>query len=257
MRGFRLILLAWVASGCSLLTHFDPETQPCDSAGECAPRYSCSDAGLCHFTDAGVTPDAGGLDGAVCIAHETNCTDGKDDDCDNLTDCLDPDCNGLRCDDKNVCTTGETCIMNACRGTVCNTPPNRCQAATGSCTATGCVYAPLADGTSCGAASASRCCTGNCVDLTLTPTNCGGCGLACSAGQVCQSVNQETTCLPLPPTDTSARCSCNTTALCPGGQDGGQTCASNGFCRPVSATQCAPGQSVDDGGASCGLYCRY
>ena len=260
MRGFRLILLAWAASGCSLLVQFDPETQPCDSAGLCGPGYTCSDAGLCHFTDAGVAPsDAGGLDAAVCIAHETNCADGKDDDCDGLTDCLDNDCGGLRCDDKDACTTGETCNQGLCnRGAalVCNTPPNTCQAQNGSCTGGACVYAPLADGTSCGPTLPERCCTGTCVNLTLTATNCGGCGLACAMGQVCQSINQEPLCLA--PSDTSARCSCSATAPCPGGADGGgQTCAANGFCRPSAPAQCAPGEIVGDGGVSCGLYCRY
>ena len=255
MRGFRLILLAWVASGCSLLVHFDPETQPCDSAGLCGPGYSCTDAGLCHFTDAGSPPtDAGNLDGAVCIAHETNCADGKDDDCDNLTDCLDPDCSGLRCDDKDGCTTGETCNSSGVcvRGTavVCNTP-GPCQATNGSCTAGACVYAALADGTVCGPLTSARCCTGSCINVTLNGTNCGGCSLACAMGQVCQPVNQETACME--PIDTSGRCSCNTGAPCPGGQ----TCASNGFCRPATTAQCAPGQSLGDGGVSCGPYCRY
>jgi hypothetical protein len=259
MRGFRLILLAWAASGCSLLVQFDPETQPCDSAGLCGPGYTCSDAGLCHFTDAGEPgTDAGNPDGSVCATKETNCADGKDDDCDSLTDCLDPDCGGLRCDDKDACTTGDTCTQNLCKGTamVCNTPPNTCQAQNGSCTAGACVYAPLADGTLCGGGTAAeRCCTGTCVNLTRTTTNCGGCGLACATGQTCQAINLEPICVA--PSDVSARCSCAAGAPCPSGTGGAQTCAANGLCRPATPTQCAPGESVGDGGVSCGPYCRY
>lgn len=257
MRGFGLILLSWALCSCSLLVQFDPETQPCDSAGACQPGYACSDAGLCAASDAGVT-DGGGLDGSTCTAHETNCADGRDEDCDNLTDCADPDCAAQRCDDHDACTTGETCTAGGCgRGTalVCNTPPSPCQAQNGTCTAGGCTYPPRADGTSCGAAASDRCCTGTCINMTLNGTNCGGCGLSCATGQMCQPINQSA--CGLEPINTSGRCSCTVTAPCPGGQTGVQTCGPDGSCKPTTPTQCAPGQSVGDGGLTCGTYCHY
>lgn len=260
MRGFGLMVAASMLSSCSFLVQFDPETQPCDSAGLCLDGYTCvsvGDGGLCRANDGGVS-DAGSTD-AGCVpraARETNCGDGRDDDCDGQVDCVDVDCGGLTCDDHVPCTTGETCSLGTCRGgtqVVCNTPPNGCQASSGSCeTSTGaCLYASLPDGTLCGGAPSSRCCGGSCKNLTLVSTDCGGCGLSCASGQVCQPINQSA--CGLEPIDTSGRCSCNATAPCPNGQ----TCASNGFCKPTSPAECAPGQSVGDGGLSCETYCRY
>lgn len=43
---------------------------------------------------------------------ETSCSDGLDDDCDKLVDCLDPDCaaaSACICDKDKVCETGEDC----------------------------------------------------------------------------------------------------------------------------------------------------
>ncbi len=48
--------------------------------------------------------------GAICgqdhECHETICDANVDNDKDNLTQCLDPDCNGKTCDDKMVCSSG-------------------------------------------------------------------------------------------------------------------------------------------------------
>ncbi len=262
MRWLRLLLLAW-CSGCSLLVQFDPETQPCDSAGACSAGYFCSDAGLCTSYDGGFDgQDAGNSDASVCTARETACGDGRDNDCDNQVDCADSDCGGVSCDDRDLCTTGEVCTGGVCpRGTavVCNSPPNACQAMTGSCvTSTGtCRYNPLADGTQCGTGAASRCCTGECIDTSADAMNCGGCGLACSGSQVCQPLDR-LTCGAA--SGTSGRCTCTATAPCPTGVSdaGSQTCNTTaGHCRPASATQCAPGQLLSTDGGVCGAFCRY
>jgi len=252
MRRFVLILAAVSSSGCSLLVHFDPESQPCDSAGECLAGYLCSDAGLCKATDGGT--DGGGSDGSACVTRETACGDRLDNDCDGQTDCADSDCGGVACDDRDACTTGETCSGGSCpRGSpvVC-TSTNPCQTAAGSCEAgTGrCIFASLADGTACGAGQAARCCAGTCINTTINTTNCGGCGLACATGQSCQSIDQSG-CIATEPMNTSGRCTCATGVPCPGGQ----TCT-NGRCVPQAATQCAPGQSLADAGLCTG-YCRY
>lgn len=253
MRGVLLALFVCVLPGCSLLVQFDPQTQPCDPAGACLSGYQCVD-GLCLSTDAGGV-DAGEQDSGSCPAKETNCADGVDDDCDQLTDCADPDCEAQGCDDLNPCTTGNTCAGGSCnRGTpvVCDMPPSPCMAQAGTCEAgTGrCLYASLADGVQCGTAAAARCCGGTCINTTLNTANCGGCGLSCGMGQVCQPINQST--CSIEPIDTSGRCSCNATTPCPRGQ-----ACTNGFCVPASATQCSPGQSVTTAGVSCTRYCRY
>lgn len=56
-----LLLLSLLASGCSCLTQFDPNAQPCElraPVGEqCLAGYECSeqtpDAGVCRRVDAG------------------------------------------------------------------------------------------------------------------------------------------------------------------------------------------------------------
>src|SRR3990167_8713163 len=118
MRWFVLILAAVLGSGCSLLVQFDPESQPCDSANQCLAGYLCSDAGLCKASDAGMVVDAGGTDASTCTTRETLCGDSNDNDCDGQRDCFDTDCMGQACDDRDLCTTGETCSGGTClRGT--------------------------------------------------------------------------------------------------------------------------------------------
>lgn len=253
MRRFFLILLSAVGPGCSFLVHFDPETQPCDSAGKCTSGYECGDAGVCQATDAG--QDAGGTDASTCAARETGCADGLDNDCDNATDCADTDCGGVQCNDGSLCTTGETCAGGTCgRGTAvpCTTPPNLCHNATGTCEpARGCVYGRLVDGTLCDGGLASHCCVGACIDTTTTAANCGGCGLSCATSQPCTPIDAgacgETAV-------NSGRCGCDATAPCPRGQ----LCSTSKVCVPALATDdCAPGQSVGPGNLSCPAYCRY
>lgn len=249
MRWFVPILAAVIGSGCSLLVHFDPESQPCDSAGACLTGYFCSDAGLCQSR---------GDAGDNCTATETACGDGADNDCDGAKDCADSDCGGLGCNDLNACTTGETCSGGTCgRGSavVCNTPPpnSPCLNPNGSCEAgTGrCVYPTMADGSLCGAGQAVRCCAGTCVNLTISGPNCGGCGIACSGTQTCQPIEQST-CGVGEPANTSGRCGCAAGSACPNRQ----TCGTDGRCYPNAASDCAPSQQVADGG-TCAPYCRY
>ncbi|MFT3711404.1 MAG: hypothetical protein QM817_27540 [Archangium sp.] len=262
----RLALTAWfivLTSGCTLLTQFDPNSQPCDSAGECLAGYACIDK-ICKSTDGGFVSTDGGTGGGVgggtgggggCATRETNCGDNVDDDCDGSKDCLDSDCNAQACNDGDPCTVGDVCSGTTCtRGTAkqCTTPPSPCQQTVGVCEAgTGrCIHANLADGTSCGSRLSDRCCLGTCVNTTSVTGNCGGCGLSCATGQLCQSINQST--CAMEPIDTSGRCSCGTGAPCPMGQ----TCGTSGFCVPTAATQCAPGQTVAMM-SGCQAYCRY
>lgn len=252
MRRLLPLFAATAIVSCSLLVQFDPETQPCDTGGLCADGFVCvmgTDGGICKRSDGGVEP----MDASTCAMRETVCDDGRDEDCDGQTDCLDADCAGLACDDKNLCTTGETCQSGQCRGgttKTCTTPSSICQLDAGTCIpATGeCRYESQPDGTSCGSGVSARCCNGACTDLATSAENCGGCGLACATGQTCQPINL-TTCFE--PLNTSGRCSCSTT--CPGSQ----LCASNSFCKPATPGDCAPRQVVVDAGSTCLPYCRY
>lgn len=261
-RPLPLLSLVLAAAGCSLLVQFDPETQPCDPSGGCRLGYDCvpspdGDGGVCRSRDGGAAVD-GGADGGTCAPRETDCADGVEDDCDQQVDCLDTDCAGVSCDDRNRCTLGETCQTGTCRGgqaVSCTSPSNNCQQPTGTCdpTSGACSYPPKVDGASCGANTALRCCAGACKDVTTSLADCGGCGLACSAGQACVPIDATQCLAGAQPSDTSARCACGFNVPCP--MD--QVCGSNGLCRPAAPTQCAPGQVVADGGTGCLTFCQY
>ncbi len=249
MRRLGPLLFLTAMSACSLIVQFDPESQPCDASGGCADGFSCVDK-LCKRLDGGVVLDGG----STTPAHETNCADGLDEDLDGRKDCADDDCAAKACSDGNGCTTGETCTAGTCMGgttMLCNTP-GPCQSGNGLCVpAMGrCVYPALADGASCGFPLSSRCCAGACLNINENTAHCGGCGLACATGQVCQSINQST--CALDPTELSGRCSCGTGAPCPSGQ----MCTA-GFCVPTAQAQCAPGEMVANSGGACVGYCRY
>ena len=253
---FRLALLiaSCVAlTACSLIVQFDPNMQPCDEAGLCGPNAVCVNS-LCKFNDGGLTFDAG-VDAGNCAARETRCTDGLDDDCDGVKDCADGDCAGQRCEDGDPCTVGETCVNNACpRGAAkdCSAPSTPCQTARGTCSPDSgvCLYGALPEGTSCGSTVGARCCGGACINTSVNSANCGGCGIACGTGQLCQSINQSS-CATREPVDTSGRCSCSAGVPCPMGQ----SCVS-GFCVPVLPSHCATGENIAMS-VGCQPYCRY
>ncbi|MCC6337962.1 MAG: hypothetical protein IT380_28700 [Myxococcales bacterium] len=85
----------------------------------CAPGFQCV-AGACV---AGCTPSA---------ATESACTDGRDEDCDGLLDCADPDCNGQAC-----ASDGQPCTTDVCGGGVCSHPVSSasvvCRPSIGGC----------------------------------------------------------------------------------------------------------------------------
>jgi hypothetical protein len=144
--------------------------------------------------------------------------DGKDNDCDGLTDngtlcsgllqCINGSCScpsanacGAECVDKSSsnqhcgqcyhpCSTGSTCVAGTCQcgagATLCgsscvnlDSDPNHCGACSASC----------APGYTC---SNKTCmctktpCSGACVDVGTDPANCGTCGHTCPSGAACQ-----------------------------------------------------------------------
>jgi hypothetical protein len=94
-RGLLIVLLA--GAGC--LPDFDLDArrflcEPASGAG-CRPGETCTAEGQCLPPDAGLHPDAGGVE---------ICGNEIDDDGDLLVDCKDPECGEASCNDDNPCT---------------------------------------------------------------------------------------------------------------------------------------------------------
>lgn len=140
----------------------------CRSAvGSCVADGGCEYPFVSSGTPCGVDQVCGRLGG--CMAKENNafvCSNGVDDDDDGRTDCDDPKCAGVLCDDQNACTSGEFCSFGdggACTGgtlTVCTSPPTTCFSDAGTCnTETGaCSYAQFSVGSACSPPIANRAC---------------------------------------------------------------------------------------------------
>src|SRR5437660_6906938 len=112
----RLALLLLTLSACAVPTLGQLGPKACNGEHPCAAGFDCID-GVCSIgADSGLVDDRG--------ASEFDCADGLDDDGDGLTDCADPDCLGQACDDRNACTTGDTCLSAGCTGIQvgCNSP---------------------------------------------------------------------------------------------------------------------------------------
>ena len=134
----------------------------CDPGVGCVPR-------------AGIMRDGG----PMCPATETSCADGDDDDCDGLTDCADPDCVGVACDDGSACTEADVCTdTRRCAGQpiVCDDgnecTDDTCDASSGACTSVP-NTAPCDDGFFCNGSDA--CAAGSCSAHSAPP-----CGMFCN-----------------------------------------------------------------------------
>lgn len=206
----------------------DPDQQDADGDGVtdiCA--FLSSDAGV--PADAGPTDaipaDRGALPGVDRVVWPADTLPPPPPD-------LGPCPVGAACDDGDPCTTGDSCGADTiCRGT---TAPN---------------------GTQCGPLPDRRCCGGQCVNIAADTNHCGGCGLACAPGRICQGVAQTTLCS-VRPKETSGRCICGSDAQCPRGQECRTLEPESNRCSPKEKSHCATGQSVrwvDD----CPNFCFY
>lgn len=211
------------------------QDDPCLSEGQCnglgtceAQVTTCNDPPTdCHAPQGVCDPEQGGCVYALADA-DTPCEDG------------DPCTVDDACDGSGTCVSGPMCPTD----NPCETP---------SCEATGCVYDPLADGTSCGPRPADRCCAGTCVDIASDGAHCGGCFAACDPGQMCESV-ELTACSPNP-ADTTGRCTCMSNAKCPNGQICRTFEPVTWRCAPEGPEDC-PGNTFVDVSA-CPNYCTY
>ncbi len=218
---------------------------------DCNGKTDCGDPS-CALMPCGGT-------GKICIANacvcqvpgggtvevsETLCSDGKDNDCDGLTDCDDPTCdtqlcalNGLRCSSGTCkCTGGKAGGTYEVSEVSCGDGLDNDCNGTFDCGDTGCINKK------CG--SHNVCCGGSrgCVDTSAT-SDCGGCGLTCAASKNCVIVNA---------TKAGYECACsNTSPTCPVGTGQSQVC-NGAFCTCTASNnmvsaQCAPAQVCDLG----------
>ncbi|MBL8947911.1 MAG: hypothetical protein JNK45_32355 [Myxococcales bacterium] len=213
--------------------------EPLGSCGEDGCVYPPRDAGVvCTLPDPCVI--AAACDGAgTCLVTEGMPCDNPPGPCDSADGVCQKDgsCSyeplevGTPCDDGDDCTMGESCnAAGVCAGGEPCATDNPCE--TAACVGGQCQIEAVADGSSCGAAEADRCCDGECVDISSDEANCGGCGVACDSDDVCESVSATNTC-ELAPAATTGRCTCDAAnADCPLGQ----------LCRTVSpfANRCTP-----------------
>src|SRR5262245_61963954 len=105
MRVGLLIAMAVLVTVAACTCHgIDDLEFACQGPQDCASGYECVD-NVCRRAG---TSDAGdgGVD-AGCVAAPEDCANGLDDDCDQLIDCADPDCNTLACAGAKACIGGQ------------------------------------------------------------------------------------------------------------------------------------------------------
>jgi hypothetical protein len=127
----------------------------------------------------------GGEAGTRCVDARTdrNHCGGCDRVCSEWDDCVDGDC-------RTRCAGGRVACDFACVDL--RTDPNHCgrcgrRCCPGSvCSDGACAFGCSAGTTRCCASSDPAACDCSCRDLATDGANCGGCGVACAAGQVCR-----------------------------------------------------------------------
>lgn len=217
------LTLLWAGvAACRCVDPPGPSVTLCTLDADCVDGELCS-SGVC-------TPAA-----EVCPGRLEVCDSQKDDDCDTLTDCDDPDCAAQACDDKDLCTFAESCQNGTCAGGValaCNSPPGECFSSPGLCIPNqGCFYSVVPPGVACddkNACTTSDTCQsdGHCRGAATVDCTCFGNGTCDPAsGCAASSVNVWTRC------------------------DGGGVCGVDGRCVACSSGWCpadspAPGASL-------------
>jgi hypothetical protein len=256
------------------------ETSCGDGAdNDCDGLIDCADNDCAAVTCATAGGSAGVCDAGACVCdktetRETTCGDGKDNDCDNLIDCADPDCLGKICDGNGkvcpgpapstcgVCLTGSTETAaqcgdgkdNDCDGLVdcydpnCQpagaTPGQACNAYGGRCILTSGVPSC---GCSTGATTETSCqggtdddCDGliDCADPDCQPSASGVAGPVCGPnGRACTSAG-------------ACECPGGTVELCDNYDAAGQAvddnCDGRANCQDFSCRPTVPGGVGED-----------
>ena len=285
---FALVSILIVAGGCG--DDSGPITPRTDGGGTdaarvdggrmcVAGRVECG--GVCVDTNS--NPAHCGACGNACGATETcdsgscremtRCSPGEED-CG--SGCVDVGMNDLHCGRcGNACSVGESCMDGACQPDTCPTGEERCGAA---CTDTdtdnancGACDAPCEVGEMCAGGSCSSACAMDetlctvtdgdggmmsiCVDTDASTVHCGGCNMACDAGQVCNGGTCE---CPADTVDCDGVCADTDTdsmhcGMCDNACPMGQSC-SGGSCEcPGGLEACgAACVNTDTDNANCG-----
>jgi hypothetical protein len=205
------------------VTCTDGGDNDCDGASDCADS-DCTDA-TCRMLTGALGVCSGGA--CICNATETaesTCGDGRDNDCDQLADCADPDCVGKACNAAGMQCTG----LN----------PSTCGYCPTGATETG---------TQCGDGKDNDCDgKADCYDPGCQPTTVGG-----SDGQACNPFGGKCMLTMGVPS-----CGCSTGATsetsCSGGVDDdcdGQVDCADSDCQPVASGLMGP--SCGPNGLTC------
>jgi hypothetical protein len=182
------------------------EGQACNVGADCASGVC--DAGTCAAPSCADGVTNGSETDVDCGAECSPCADGQA--------CgVDADCTSLVCD-------GGACATATCSDGVMNQDESDVDCGGAACS--GCAL-----GAACGAeadCASAGCCGNICVDLQSDMSNCGGCGVACSAG-----ANATAACM---------MGSCEVTCAmgfndCDG--DPANGCETNGACQPLDLAQ--------------------
>lgn len=258
-------------NNCNGLTDCaDPQCQPvgnqpgavCDAGG-----HTCSVNGAPSPSACTVCSGNGGAP----EARETSCGDGRDNDCNGLTDCQDPSCGGLACSPFGLTCSATAKTCSVCPGgqtveTTCNDGvDNDCNGKV-DCADLNCQPTVGAPGKTCGPfgkscttdAGGSCGCSGNGGVAEATETSCGDgfdndcngkidcADTACAARSCDGSGSVGKTC-------SAGLCTClgGATEICNDGVDNncnGLTDCQDPACQPSGAT---PGASCDAAGNRC------
>jgi len=242
----------------------------CPAGSACVPTNPCAIEGVC--SDESVCVATAGV---ACEDPPSACVEAVGS-CNASGSCEYPPLRaGVECDDHDPCTLGDACDgSGSCvPGPICPTGddceafhcevdgcvsdgvcPNTDPCIEMTCESGRCQAAPAADGSSCGVEESSRCCGGQCVDISSDTNHCGGCNTACAVGMECESIAATESCPENSP-QTSGRCRCQmANAQCPSGQLCRTFSPYTNRCVPENSSQCDGVRITQD---SCPPFCTY